>query len=58
MTNPSISQVLFGYDELSEGYDASFALDEIEFLGCELPQWQEECPEEFHCANGVRIRCD
>ena len=49
-------QVVFGYDELSEGYDASFALDEIQFIGCELPPWQEECPEEFHCGNGVRER--
>ena len=47
-------KVLFGYDELSEGYDASFALDEIQFIGCELPPWQEECPEEFHCGNGVQ----
>ena len=47
-------QVLFGYDELTEGYDVSFALDEIEFLDCNLPQWEEECPEEFHCGNGVR----
>ena len=37
-----------------EGYDASFALDEIQFLDCDLPQWEEDCPEEFHCANGVR----
>ena len=52
-TSVLLLQILFGYDEPTEGYDASFALDEIQFLDCQLPQWQENC-DQFHCTNGVR----